>query len=69
MNVYYCPTTGINNIHISHSTETMSELYCINEVHEGRFQIKFDLIDYYKRRQSFLTKNLNEKNIKRCFSW
>ena len=49
----------------TYTTETISELYNIEELPEGTFHLSFNLIDRYHREYPSLTENLTVQNIKR----
>ena len=63
------PNSG--NQYITHeqtyTTETMSEVYEIEELPEGTFPLSFNLIDRYQLEDTFLTENLNAQNIQGVF--
>ena len=48
-----------------YTTETISELYYMEELQEGMFLLSFNLIDRYQWEYPFLTEKIAAQNIKR----
>ena len=49
------------------TTETMSEIYDIEELPDGTFTLSFNLIDRNQREEPFLTEKLNCEKYEKCY--